>query len=122
MIWDIIGDIHFRGLLHHSYLFGAGGALIVCDVTRAETLEGLPAWVESLHAEGNGNIPLMFMANKTDLNDEQKFSEGDLEKLAKIYNSPYLLTSAKTGNNVEEAFRELGKKMIQKQWPEMEST
>ncbi len=122
MIWDIIGDIHFRGLLHHSYLFGAAGALIVCDVTREDTLEGLPAWVESLHAEGNGTVPILIMANKSDLKDEQKFTENDLDKFSKTYNSPILMTSAKTGNNVEEAFRAIGKKMIDKHWTETEST
>ena len=122
MIWDIIGDIHFRGLLHHSYLFGAAGALIVCDVTREDTLEGLPAWVESLHAEGDGNVPIIIMANKSDLKDEQKFTENDLDKFSKTYNSPILMTSAKTGNNVEEAFRAIGKKMIDKHWTETEST
>jgi small GTP-binding protein len=122
MIWDIIGDIHFRGLLHHSYLFGAAGALIVCDVTREDTLEGLPAWVESLHAEGNGNVPILIMANKSDLKDDQKFAEGDIVKFAKTYNSPFFMTSAKTGNNVEEAFKVLGRNMIEKHWKETEST
>ncbi|UCE73004.1 MAG: GTP-binding protein, partial [Methanomassiliicoccales archaeon] len=122
MIWDIIGDIHFRGLLHHSYLFGAAGALIVCDLTRRETLEGLTTWVESLHAEGDGNIPILFMVNKSDLTDDKKFDEADIERFSKIYNSPYLLTSAKTGANVEEAFKILGEKMIKKHWKETEST
>lgn len=122
MIWDIIGDIHFRGLLHHSYLFGAAGALIVCDLTRQDTLSGLPSWVESLHAEGDGKIPILIMANKMDLKEEHKFSEKDIDKFAKTYNSPYLLTSAKTGNNVEEAFRVLGKQMIEQHWNETEAT
>jgi GTPase SAR1 family protein len=95
MIWDIIGDIHFRGLLHHSYLFGAAGALIVCDLTRHDTLDG---------------------------KEEHKFSEKDIDKFAKTYNSQYLLTSAKTGNNVEEAFRALGKQMIEQHWNETEAT
>jgi small GTP-binding protein len=122
MLWDIIGDIHFRGLLHHSYLFGAAGALIVCDMTREETLDGLPAWVESLHAEGNGKIPILIMANKSDIQDDAKFSEKDVEKFAGTYNSPYLLTSAKTGNNVEEAFRVLGKKLIDQHWTDTKAT
>ncbi len=114
MIWDIIGDIHFRGLLHHSYLHGAAGALLVCDVTRPETLESLTTWVESLQMESEETVPVVFMANKCDLANEQKLSQDDVKKLADVYSSLWLLTSAKSGQNVEEAFKVLGKKMVEK--------
>lgn len=114
MIWDIIGDIHFRGLLHHSYLHGAAGALLVCDITRPETLESLTTWVESLQMESEEEVPVVFMGNKCDLANEQKLNQDDVKKLADVYSSLWLLTSAKTGQNVEEAFKELGKKMVEK--------
>ncbi len=114
MIWDIIGDIHFRGLLHHSYLHGAAGALLVCDVTRPETLESLTTWVESLQMESEESVPVVFMANKCDLAKDQKLNQDDVKKLADVYSSLWLLTSAKTGKNVEEAFKVLGKKMVEK--------
>lgn len=114
MIWDIIGDIHFRGLLHHSYLHGAAGALLVCDITRPETLESLNTWVESLQIEGDGNIPMVFMGNKCDLRGGQKLNGEEIQSLADVYSSLWLLTSAKTGQNVEEAFKILGKKMVEK--------
>jgi small GTP-binding protein len=122
MIWDIIGDIHFRGLLHHSYLHGAAGALLVCDVTRPDTMESLSVWAESLEIEGEEDIPIIFMANKSDLTDQKKLSEGDIKKLADVYNSLFMLTSAKTGQNVEETFKVLGKKMVEKYCLEHELT
>jgi small GTP-binding protein len=114
MIWDIIGDIHFRGLLHHSYLHGAAGALLVCDITRPETLESLTTWVESLQMESEEDVPVVFMANKCDLAKDKKLNQDDVKKLADVYSSFWLLTSAKTGKNVEEAFKALGKKMVEK--------
>lgn len=122
MIWDIIGDIHFRGLLHHSYLHGAAGALLVCDVTRPETMESLSIWVESLEIEGEEDLPIIFMANKSDMTDQKKLSEEDIKKLADVYNSLFMLTSAKTGQNVEETFKILGKKMVEKYCLEHELT
>ncbi|UCE36646.1 MAG: GTP-binding protein [Thermoplasmata archaeon] len=113
MIWDIIGDIHFRGLLHHSYLHGAGGALLVCDITRPETMESLNNWMESLQGEGDANIPTIFIGNKSDLQGKEKVNEKDMEMLAEIHSSLWYLTSAKTGVNVEEAFKTLGKRMIE---------
>lgn len=114
MIWDIIGDIHFRGLLHHSYLYGAAGALLVCDVTRPETFENLDTWVESLKMESEEVMPMVFMGNKCDLEKDKKLDENDFAKLADVYNSLCLLTSAKTGQNVEEAFHLLAKKVVDK--------
>lgn len=114
MIWDIIGDIHFRGLLHHSYLHGAAGALLVCDITRPETLESLTTWVESLQMESEEEVPVVFMANKCDLANNKKLNQDDVKKLADVYSSLWLLTSAKTGQNVEEAFQVLGKKMVER--------
>ncbi len=112
MIWDIIGDIHFRGLLHHSYFHGAGGALLVCDMTRPETMENLNNWMESLESESESNIPTVILGNKDDLEDQKKVTEEQLNQLADVYNSLWYLTSAKTGSNVEDAFRTLGMKMI----------
>lgn len=112
MIWDIIGDIHFRGLLHHSYLHGAGGALLVCDITRPETMESLNNWMESLESEGETKIPAVFIGNKSDLKGEKKVSEDEMNQLADVYSSLWYLTSAKTGVNVEEAFKTLGMKMV----------
>ncbi len=112
MIWDIIGDIHFRGLLHHSYLHGAGGALLVCDITRPETMESLNNWMESLESEGETKVPAIFIGNKNDLKGEKKVSEDEMNKLADVYSSLWYLTSAKTGVNVEEAFKTLGMKMV----------
>lgn len=112
LIWDIIGDIHFRKLLHHSYLYGAAGALCVCDVTQPQTLKNLDFWVNSLQEEGDRNVPTIFLANKSDLVAKRDFDEENLNMLSKRNRSPWLLTSARTGVNVEKAFKVLGRKMI----------
>ena len=112
LIWDIIGDIHFRRLLHHSYLYGAAGALCVCDVTRPQTLENLDFWINSLQEEGDRGVPAILLANKSDIIEKRNFNEENLETLSKRNKSPWLLTSAKTGANVEKAFRILGRRII----------
>lgn len=114
MIWDIIGDLHYRQILHHSYLYGTSGALIVCDITRPETIKNVPEWAASLHSHGDESIPFILMANKSDLIEKQNFDRKSIGKMAKKNNSPWLLTSAKTGNNVEQAFISLSKRMLRK--------
>ncbi len=122
MIWDIIGDIHFRGLLHHSYLHGAGGALLVCDITRPETLESLSTWMDSLQGEGDASMPVIFLGNKSDIKVDKKLNETEVEKLADVYSALWFLTSAKTGAHVEEAFKMLGRKMIEEYLKDLDYT
>lgn len=111
-IYDTMGDANFRGLLNGAHLSGLSGAFLVCDVTRPETLENLIFWVDSLYKECDENIPIIYMANKSDLTGGQMFDLADIERLKEIFKAPWLLTSARTGDNVEEAFRILGMKMI----------
>ena len=111
IIWDIMGQISFRKLLHPTYLKGAKGALLVCDLTRKETLEHLDDWIDSLYVEGRV-MPSIFVANKSDMGAEQTFGVDEMESVASAYDSPYFVTSAKTGVNVEDAFKTLGERII----------
>jgi small GTP-binding protein len=108
LIWDIMGQATFRSLLQESYFFGAAGALAVCDSTRVNTLDTLQEWVKSLH-KVVGEKPIIVLANKSDLEEQREISPKMLEEVAAKYNSIYLYTSARTGENVEKAFLELGK-------------
>ncbi|MFQ6060711.1 MAG: Rab family GTPase [Thermoplasmata archaeon] len=105
-VWDIMGQKGFRELLKDAYFYGAKGIIAVCDVTRRSTLEELDDWIEGVYSV-SGKIPIQFLANKSDLEDEMAMNEEDLRQAAKAYDSPYYFTSAKTGQNVEKAFQEL---------------
>ena len=107
-IWDIMGEKGFRELLKEAYFHGAQGVLAVCDVTRMETLTDLDEWVAAV-VKVTGKIPVEFLANKVDLKEEQVVTAQDLESAAKAHGAPFLFTSAKTGENVEQAFAELAK-------------
>jgi len=111
IIWDIMGQVSFRKLLHPTYLRGAKGALLVCDLTRRETLEHLDDWIDSLYVEGRV-MPSVFCGNKIDLEDQMNFEGAELENIASAYDSPHFLSSAKTGENVDNAFQILGEKII----------
>lgn len=109
-IWDIMGQKGFRELLKDAYFYGAKGIIAVCDVTRRNTLEELDDWIEGVY-NVSGKIPIQFLANKADLEEQVTMSERDLAQAAKAYDSRYYFTSAKTGKNVERAFLELAKKI-----------
>ena len=107
-IWDIMGEKGFRELLKEAYFHGAQGVLAVCDVTRMETLTDLEGWIAAV-VKVTGNVPIEVLANKVDLKDERVVSDGDVQALAESHGASYLATSAKTGENVEEAFAALAK-------------
>jgi len=109
MIWDILGQ-KIQEALHAAYYRGAAGALAVCDFTRPDTMENLKFWLESFRSVV-GNMPVIILGNKADL--EKKFSLSDLEAVGSSLGCQVLETSAKTGLNVEVAFSEMGKKLME---------
>ncbi|UCE36683.1 MAG: GTP-binding protein [Thermoplasmata archaeon] len=109
MIWDILGQSHFEKLKQSAFK-GSNGAFIVLDLTRKETLESFEKWLSSLYNVVPG-IPVIILANKNDL--KMEFGAQEIEDLVKDYGFPYYLTSAKTGENVNDAFYTIGKMMIE---------
>ena len=106
-IWDIMGQEGFRLLLAESYFHGAHGVLAVADLTRRETLDGWLAWVDAVDRVA-GQVPVVIALNKADLSDEAAYDRAEARKISDSLHAECLLTSAKTGEGVEEAFRSLG--------------
>lgn len=110
MVWDILGQRSFR-TLHETQMSGARGALFVCDLTRRDTLDSMSGWIEDFR-KVSGERPLILLANKNDLKDRHTYGVAEVEEKAKEYDASYHLTSAKTGENVERAFSDLGMLLI----------
>lgn len=111
MIWDIMGEKGFRELLKEAYFHGAQGILAVCDVTRKDTLLELNNWIDSV-TKVTGEVPVRFVANKIDLNDEAQFGEDDVREVSEEIGSSYLMTSARTGDGVEQVFEEIARLIV----------
>lgn len=110
MLWDLAGSEEFDRV-RANYLRGAAGGLLVCDLTRAETLHSLGSYADDLLSV-NPNVRFAVAANKRDLAGQQELSEGEIEAVAARLNAPYRLTSAKTGDKVEALFRHLGRLVL----------
>ena len=115
LIWDIAGQGRkemFRG----TFLRGLEGAIVVADITRPETFSSLKDVVAFTDVQ-IAYVPTVFLLNKCDLAEPSTVDLGDVNALAGEKGIPVLNTSAKTGQNVEEAFARLGK-MIVDHWQE----
>jgi small GTP-binding protein len=106
VIWDVLGQKEYRGV-HTMSFRGTSGALVVCDVTRPDTLGSLEGyWAPELEKVA-GKVPLVFMGNKCDMVSEAKIGVKEMTEVAFAFDSPCYLTSAKTGENIEHAFKAL---------------
>ena len=109
VIWDVLGQQGYTQVQSAAFR-GSHGALFVCDLTRKSTLYSiLRYWIPKL--EEVAGVPGVLLANKRDLPNWEIVMD-DLEEFSKITGLPYLLTSAKTGENVEDAFITLAKLML----------
>jgi len=104
-IWDLGGQESFKSL-RKLYLEGANGALLIYDTTKRATFEKMAEWLESFR-ESRGKKPLLLIGNKIDLSNQKKVEDDEASNFASSNSMNFILTSAKTGKNVEDAFEEL---------------
>jgi Ras-related protein Rab-32 len=109
-IWDIAGQEKWVKM-RHLYYKGAHGALIVGDLSRGNTFEQLKEFWNPELKKFCGDIPKILVVNKVDL--KHIVSNSDIKKLAQNINvNATIFTSAKNGQNVEEAFRQIADEII----------
>uniref|UniRef100_J3N276 Ras-related protein Rab11D n=1 Tax=Oryza brachyantha TaxID=4533 RepID=J3N276_ORYBR len=88
-----------------AYYRGALGALLVYDITKRQSFDHIPRWLEELRGHADKNIVIMLVGNKSDLEDERAVSTEDAKEFAEKENLFFLETSALQATNVENAFQ-----------------
>jgi small GTP-binding protein len=109
VLWDLYGEDEFQEM-RWSYLRGTAGYLLVADGTRRNTLEKAFQLQQRVREE-LGEIPFIFVINKADLVEDWELDPA-MESQLTARNWTILRSSAKTGENVEEAFSQLTRKML----------
>lgn len=109
ILWDIYGEDEFQAV-RPSYLRGAAGCLLVVDGTRRHTLDTAHALLQRTR-DAVGAIPVLFVFNKSDLQDSWEIEPAELEEL-QHQGTRVLRTSAKDGSGVESAFITLVEMMM----------
>jgi len=116
-IWDFAGEERFRFLMP-SYVLGASGGIFMYDITRYSSLKNFQDWLEIFktgYRGPSGQIPIIMVGSKLDLEYKRAVSRNDAYELAKRNNLfGYIECSSKDGQNVEDIFYEIGHLMIKK--------
>lgn len=106
LIWDIAGESSLD-TIPDSFLMGSHGAILVFDYTREATYDNLTEQLSILRKKLS-DVPIMIVGNKNDL-----VNENDIENIkSEISLEGILSTSAKTGEGVDDLFKDLAIKMI----------
>ncbi|KAG0188069.1 rab32, member RAS oncoprotein [Apophysomyces sp. BC1034] len=116
-LWDIAGQERF-GNMTRVYYKEALGAFVVYDVTRTQTFEGVTKWKEDIDAKvslpgawGGGHIPVVLLANKSDLIAEGHGQPVNVSEMNRFCEDngfvKWFETSAKDNTNIDEAARDL---------------
>lgn len=115
IMWDLAGQEKYN-VIRSMYFQGCVGALLVYDVTRHNTFETIDSkWLKDFKKYVKKEGTYILIGNKIDLNDERVVTTEDGEKYAKeIDASDFIETSAKYGENVEQAFSNLVNQILKK--------
>jgi small GTP-binding protein len=109
VLWDLYGEDEFQKM-RWSYVKGASGYLLVADGTRRATFEKALALEEGVRL-AVGSLPFIFVLNKADLASSWEVDAGMENQLADK-GWEVMRASAKTGENVDAAFRKLTEKIL----------
>ena len=111
-VWDLAGQPRFESVRQGFYR-GSRGGLLLYDVTRRRTFLNVDNWKEEAFGNLQNEIPLVLVANKVDLKESRVVTTEEGKKYAKKNGFIYVESSALTGENVEEAYSTLCKRMIE---------
>ena len=112
-IWDTAGQERYKALTK-CFFQKAEGIIIVFDVCNQKTFNDLRFWIQSINSYFNedvDSIPVIVIGNKIDLS-KRVVNKETAETFAKEKNYAYYETSAKTGEGVDKAIRELAQKVL----------
>ena len=111
-IWDTAGQERFKTVTS-AYYRGADGIIIVFDQTDRESFNNIQHWIDDISRYSTDEPAKIIIANKDDMPDERKIVKNeDISELEKKTGLEVIKTSAKTGDNVEYAFKKLAQQLI----------
>ena len=116
-VWNLPG-VEKYAIVAELYYCHSNGVAVVVDITDTDSLESARFWKQKVDSCNPGSLlPAILLANKCDLVDNRTVAAEALAELAEeLHCFAYFEVSAKTGQNVKEAFDMLFNKIFVEAW------
>ncbi|KAK3315268.1 P-loop containing nucleoside triphosphate hydrolase protein [Apodospora peruviana] len=119
-LWDTAGQETYKSVTR-SYFRGASGALLVFDLSRKQTFQHVTDWLNDLRQIAEPDIVVILVGNKADLaspdadgGNKREVTHQEASEWARRNGVlEYVETSAKSGENVENAFMRVAERIYQ---------
>jgi Ras-related protein Rab-21 len=110
-IWDTAGQERFKAMAPMFYR-NANAALIVFDITSAQTFESMQGWVLELKKNVDNPMVLCVVGNKIDLAKNRQVSRDEAIQYARSIGATYHECSAMQDQGVELVFDDVARGLI----------
>lgn len=108
-VWDTAGQERFHAL-GPIYYRDADAALLVYDITDAESFTKVKKWVKELRKIVGNDIVIAIAGNKIDLEKMRNVPEQEAVKYAETVGANHFNTSAKANKGLDEVFLDLSQR------------
>lgn len=105
-IWDTAGQERYRAITN-AYYRGAGGALLVYDISKRPTFTNLAHWLSELREHAGQGIVVMVVGNKSDLDGKREVDTEEASQFCQKNGLFFIETSALNASNVDSAFEKI---------------
>lgn len=112
-IWDTAGQEKFRSIAK-SYFRHAVGVIMVYDITDRKSFDDLAFWLNDVHTLCDPNAAVTLIGNKLDMASSRAVTTSEATSFANTHQLLYLETSARGGDNVQEAFLRATKSVFER--------
>jgi Ras-related protein Rab-5C len=110
-IWDTAGQERYRSLAP-MYYRNASVAIVIYDITQVSSFEGAKSWIKEISKRAKSNCMIVLLGNKSDLENERKIDENEVNTYIENKNILHFKTSAKTGLNIKRIFNTIINKLL----------
>ena len=110
-ILDTAGTEQFASM-RDLYIKNGQGFIIVYSITSLQTFQDIKTMKDQIvRVKGTDNVPMLLVGNKCDLEHQREVTATDGSGLAQFWQCPFLESSAKSTQNVNEVFIEIVREM-----------
>ena len=113
-VWDTAGQEEYQSLTS-IYYKDANAAIVVFDITNAQSFEGAKKWINDVKEERGMDIAIVMAGNKADIVEKQDVDLAEVRDYADEKGIPFLIVSAKSNINMKELLTALGELLFKKQ-------